>query len=203
MKPRIARIGTAVVIAAAVAGGASAPASSAAAKPNAVDRAFVRQMIPHHEMATDMARMAEMQGQHGAIKDAAKKIVEDQTAEIATLKRIARRLGVTPGDMDDHDQMMRDAETLDLSMDEMGMSMDMDELDGAKPFDRKFIDMMIMHHQGAIRMAYAERDRGGDAHLRKIARSVVTAQSEEIREFNRWRKRWYGSTSPSGGVPKG
>jgi uncharacterized protein (DUF305 family) len=194
---RMASVAAVVVAAAA----AVAPVAQAAPKANAVDRAFVRQMIPHHEMAVEMAKMAEMQGEHAEIKSAAKKIVKDQTAEGRSLKRIARRLGVTPGDMEDHEQMMRDAETLGLSMDEMGMSMDMDELDGAKPFDREFIDMMITHHRGAIRMARAERKRGRDVHLRKIAKAIITAQSAEIREMNAWRKEWYGATSPSGGVP--
>jgi uncharacterized protein (DUF305 family) len=201
MRLGMVRIGAAAVLAVGILGGTT-PAVEAAAKANAVDRAFVRQMIPHHEMAIEMANMVEMQGAHAKLKTAAKEIVDDQTAEIATLKRIAQRLGVTPGSVDDHEQMMRDADTLHLSMDEMGMSMDMDELDGAKPFDRKFIDMMILHHQGAIRMAYAERDRGKDSHLRKIARSIIISQSEEIRQMNRWRKQWYGSTSPSGGVPE-
>jgi uncharacterized protein (DUF305 family) len=182
-------------------GGVAVPVANAA-KPNAVDRAFAREMIPHHEMAVEMAGMAATDAEHAALKSAAQKIVDDQTGEIRTLKRIARRLGVSPATMDDHNQMMRDAETLDLTMDQMGMSMDMDELKQADPFDREFIDMMITHHQGAIRMAYAERDRGTDGHLRRIARAIVIAQSDEIRELNRWRKRWYGATSPSGGVPK-
>jgi uncharacterized protein (DUF305 family) len=200
MQLRIRRMASvaAVVVAAAA---AVAPVAQAAPKANAVDRPFVRQMIPHHEMAVEMAKMAEMQGEHAEIKSAAKKIVKDQTAEGRSLKRIARRLGVTPGDMDDHEQMMRDAETLGLSMDEMGMSMDMDELDGAKPFDREFIDMMITHHRGAIRMARAERKRGKDVQLRKLAKAIMTAQSAEIRQMNAWRKEWYGATSPSGGVP--
>jgi uncharacterized protein (DUF305 family) len=77
----------------------------------------------------------------------------------------------------------------------------MDELDGAKPFDRKFIDMMITHHQGAIRMARAELAKGTSARLRTIARAIVAAQKREILQMNSWRKAWYGATSPSGGIP--
>jgi uncharacterized protein (DUF305 family) len=179
----------------------------ASAKTNAVDRAFVREMIPHHQMAVEMAKMAEEQGEHAEIKTLAASIVEDQNAEIAALKKIARRLGVTPAKMPSegmhaHEQMMRDAKTLGLSMEDMGMDMDMNELDGAKPFDRAFIDTMITHHKGAIRMARAERARGRDASLRRIARAIVVAQAKEIRQMNTWRKQWYGATSPSGGVPK-
>jgi uncharacterized protein (DUF305 family) len=203
MQFRACRAVTALAVTALAAGTAATPAARAATKANATDRAFVREMVPHHEMAVEMAKMADMQGQHAELKTAAAAIVTDQTKEISTLKRIARRLGVTPVKMPSgHDQMMRDAETLGLTMDEMGMSMDMDMLDGAKPFDREFIDMMITHHQGAIRMARAERAKGKDAHLRQIARAIITAQANEIRQMNAWRKLWYGATSPSGGVPK-
>jgi uncharacterized protein (DUF305 family) len=82
------------------------------------------------------------------------------------------------------------------------MMMNMSDLDGAKPFDRKFIDMMIPHHQGAIRMARAELAKGRNAKLRSIARGIITAQAKEIRQMNSWRKAWYGKTSPAGGVPK-
>jgi uncharacterized protein (DUF305 family) len=202
MSRMAAAIAAVLAVVALVSGGQA----TAATKVNAVDRAFVREMVPHHEMAVEMARMAEMQGQHAEIKTAAAAIVKDQSAEIRTLKSIARRLGVTPLKMPSGNtmdqQMMRDAMTLGLSMDAMGMSMDMKALDGAKPFDRKFIDMMITHHQGAIRMARAERAKGKDAHLRQIGAAIITAQSKEIRQMNAWRKRWYGATSPSGGVPK-
>jgi hypothetical protein len=60
--------------------------------------------------------------------------------------------------------------------------------------------MMITHHQGAIRMARAELNKGGNAELRAIARAIVSAQKGEITEMNRWRKQWYGGTSPSGGI---
>jgi uncharacterized protein (DUF305 family) len=195
---RAATVAALALMGAAAMGGATATAASTA---NAVDRAFVREMVPHHQMAVEMATMASTQAEHAQLKALAASIVADQSAEIRTLKRIAKRLGVTPAGDNDHEQMIRDADTLGLSMDEMGMSMDMGKLDGAKPFDRKFIDMMIEHHQGAIRMARVERSKSADAHLRRIARAIVVAQAKEIRRMNAWRKRWYGATSPSGGVP--
>jgi len=181
---------------------AAVPAA-AQAKVTPVDRAFVREMIPHHAMAVDMAEMAEMQAVHARLKTLAASIVEDQNAEIRQLKAIAKRLKVKPlpSGHEEHEAMMRDAETLGLAMEEMGMDMEMDELDGAKPFDRRFIDMMITHHQGAIGMARAELAKGTSAQLREIARGIVSAQKREITQMNSWRKAWYGARSPSGGVP--
>jgi uncharacterized protein (DUF305 family) len=172
---------------------------------NATDRAFVREMIPHHQMATEMAKMAKTDGEHAKIRRLARRIITAQSAEIRTLKRIAKDLGVTPAEMpmdgEMSEQTMRDLETLGLAEEESGMAIDMHDLHGAKPFDRVFIDMMIPHHQGAIRMARAELAKGKNRRLRRIARNIVRDQAKEIRTMNAWREAWYGAPSPAGGVP--
>jgi len=178
----------------------------AAGKANATDRAFVREMIPHHQMANEMAEMAKTDGEHAKIRRLARKIIKAQSAEIRALTRIAKDLGVTPAEMpmdgEMSEQTMRDLETLGLTEEESGMAMDMHDLHGAKPFDRMFIDMMVPHHQGAIRMARAELAKGKNRRLRRIARNIVRDQAKEIRTMNAWRKAWYGAPSPAGGVPK-
>lgn len=172
-----------------------------------VDKAFVSQMIPHHEMAVEMAGYAPAEGERPEIRELGKAIIAGQAPEITKLKAIAKRLGVTPAEMPmdgesmDHGSMTEAAETLGLSMDDMGMSMTMGALKGAKPFDRTFIDEMIPHHQGAIRMARAEIAKGSDPELKKVAAAIVAAQEKEIKQMNSWREAWYGSPSPAGGVP--
>ena len=184
----------------------AAPAQAKKATADATDRAFVREMIPHHKMAVEMAKMAKMDGDHAKIRALAGKIITAQNGEIRTLTSIARSLGVTPAKMPMNGQMstqtMRDLDTLGVTMRQSGMTMNMNDLHGAKPFDREFIDMMIPHHQGAIRMARAEQAKGKNTRLRSIARGIITAQAIEIRQMNSWRKAWYGKTSPAGGVPK-
>jgi uncharacterized protein (DUF305 family) len=193
----VARVGVFVGVALACAAVVAMPAS-AAVKANGVDRAFVREMVAHHEMAVEMAKMAQMQGEHAEIKTLAGAIVRDQNREIRQMKAIARGLGVKPASADsmNHMQMMKDAQTLGVAMDKMGMAMDMSMLDGAKPFDRMFIDMMIPHHQGAIRMARAELAKGVNPQLRMLARAIVKAQTKEISQMKAWRAAWYGSGAP-------
>jgi len=87
-------------------------------------------------------------------------------------------------------------------MSQAGMSMNMTSLGSAKPFDRAFIDMMIPHHQGAVRMAHAELAKAKNPQLRTLAQRTVKAQDREIREMNQWRAQWYGAVSPSGGIPQ-
>lgn len=192
MKFRITQIATAFAVVATITLGGTT-GIVAASQPTAADRAFTREMISHHEMAVEMAKAAKRRGEHVKIRRVARQIVAAQTREIRQLKTIARRLGVKPMTGMDHEMMMEDAKTLGLTMDEMGMSMDMAGLMKARPFDRAFIDMMIPHHQGAIRMARAELRKGHDSELRTIARAIVRAQQREIREMRQWRKAWYGS----------
>ena len=71
----------------------------------------------------------------------------------------------------------------------MGMNMDDSMLMTADPFDREFIDMMVPHHQGAIRMARVQLAKGKDPQLRKLATAIIAAQSKEIEQMNSWRMR--------------
>lgn len=196
---------TAIAVVAAACG-ASKDKTNASAQANAVDRAFVAQMIPHHGMAVQMAKTAQQRGGHGQIKTLAAQIITAQDKEITQMRAIAKQLGVKPAGMPtggmDNGTTGADAKTLGLSMDQMGMSMNMGALNTAKPFDRSFIDDMVPHHQGAIRMAREELAEGTDPQLQQIATGIVAAQTREIGEMNSWRTDWFGKPSPAGGVPR-
>jgi len=47
----------------------------------ATDEMFLRMMIPHHEMAVDMSEKALEEAEHPELKDLARKIIDEQTAE--------------------------------------------------------------------------------------------------------------------------
>ncbi|MGK2956306.1 MAG: DUF305 domain-containing protein [Solirubrobacterales bacterium] len=159
-----------------------------------VDSAFVSQMIPHHESAIEMARIAKVKAEHPKIVELANNIVDSQSSEIEAMREMGDRL---PADT------MHDQGSGGLGMDDhmMGIDGDLSELKSAKPFDREFIDQMIPHHQGAIRMAAMELRGGEDQEVRDLATAIIDAQAAEIEQMNDWREKWYGSPSPSGGVP--
>lgn len=169
------------------------------AKGTAEERAFLQAMIPHHESAVEMAKVAKRRGGHGQITKLGREIVSTQSQEISQMGRIHRRLfgaEIKP-DPGAHD-------VLGLSAEEAG-AMHMEaasKLERAKPFDRAFIDEMVPHHQGAIRMARAVLRTSRDREVESLARGIIDAQSMEIDDMNGWRRRWYGSASPAGGIPK-
>jgi len=153
---------------------------------NAIDRAFVAEMIPHHESAIEMAELANRRGRSAFVEELAGDIVRTQREEIAALRAIDGRLaaaGVQRGD---------------LGMDEsaMGMDMDMGALASANPFDRAFVDEMVPHHRGAVMMARMQLDRGQNPELRRIAQAIVDAQEREIRAMNAFRRERFGGPVP-------
>lgn len=50
-------------------------------------------------------------------------------------------------------------------------------------FDRLFLELMIMHHQGAVEMADTEIAQGSNADAVKLAESIKASQSEEIAQM--------------------
>jgi uncharacterized protein (DUF305 family) len=155
------------------------------------DAAFAAAMIPHHESAIEMAHLARERAQHPEIRTLADEIIETQSAEIEELERIVERVGSA------------DPAALGVSDEMSGMHVDTAALEQASPFDRAFIDEMIVHHQGAVRMAEAELASGTDHHAKALAEEIVAAQSAEIDQMNAWRVDWYGEESPAGSAPHG
>ena len=165
---------------------------------SAIEDAFLKGMIPHHESAVEMAEIGRERGRHREIKRLAAAIIAAQESEIAQMEGIYERL---TGEEIAPDPAAH--EELGLSQGEAGM-----HEGGAvmleraiKDFDKAFIDEMVPHHQGAIRQARIVLAQSDDDELRKLASEIVDAQSREIRQLNRWRQRWYGHASPAGGVP--
>lgn len=140
---------------------------------NPVDRAFVAEMVPHHRSAVAMARIAKDEARTPFVKTLAANVTRTQNREIAQMQRVDRRLAdvdVRKGDLGMDDHMT-------------GQDMDPDMLRGARPFDARFIAMMVPHHEGAIAMAKVELTRGENPELKALARSIIAAQRREVRQM--------------------
>lgn len=149
--------------------------STSAPAGNPVDRAFVAQMIPHHQSAVQMATIAKRRGTGAFVTQLADNIERTQTREIATMRSADQRLktaGIKEG-------------SLGVAQHMMGMDGDVSSLNTAKPFDAAFMRMMIPHHQGAVAMAHAELEHGKDPALKTLAKSIISAQQREISQMRR------------------
>jgi len=179
----------ALVVAVGAGCGSDDKSSSSKATGNAVDRAFVQQMVPHHRSGIEMAAIARTEATGSFVKKIAADISSAQTREIAQLRRVDGPLaaaGIEVGD-------------LGITHEQMGMMMDAKELHGAKPFDDKFIAMMVPHHEGAIAMARVELAKGENAELKKLAQSIISTQQAEVKMMRDHK----GSASRMGKMHKG
>lgn len=134
------------------------------------DGAFITEMVPHHESAVEMAEVALERAQHPEVEDLARQIIDSQSDEIEQLGQIHKSMFGESVEQGEHG-------TLGLPAHEAGMEADMSMLENARPFDQAFIDMMIPHHQGAIRMARISdrpgRGRRADGNRRGDHRGAV------------------------------
>lgn len=59
-------------------------------------------------------------------------------------------------------------------------------------YDLRFINMMIPHHEMAVKMAKDALAKATHPELKKKAQEIIDAQQKEIDEMKAWRKQWYG-----------
>ena len=164
----LAALGAALALAVA---GCGAKDNSPSAAGNGTDRAFVAEMIPHHEGAVEMAEIAQERGQSPFVKQLAEDIIRTQKQEITELRSEDEQLadaGVEKG-------------KLGGGHSTMGMGEDAASLKTADPFDRAFLEMMLPHHSSAVAMAKTELARGEDPELKALAQKIIDAQEREIR----------------------
>ena len=60
-------------------------------------------------------------------------------------------------------------------------------------YEKRFIDMMIPHHEGAIRSAEHALEHSNRPEVKEMAKKAVEEQKKEIEKLRAWRKEWYGS----------
>jgi uncharacterized protein (DUF305 family) len=72
-----------------------------------------------------------------------------------------------------------------------GMSHNMDLGPADVDYDLRFIDAMIPHHEGALVMAQDLAQKTKRPELQKLAKDVISAQTQEIAQMKQWRQDWY------------
>lgn len=142
------------------------------------DAQFIDSMIIHHEGAINMAQQALTSAEHPEIRQLAEAIVNAQQTEITQMRdwRSAWYPDLTPTS---------------------GMQMEMGPMavaDGSTPFDQRFIQAMIPHHEGAITMARDALQKAEHQEIKNLAQAIITAQEAEIAQMRQWLQEWYGIT---------
>ncbi|MFJ3662429.1 DUF305 domain-containing protein [Streptomyces sp. NPDC090119] len=148
---------------------------------NAQDVTFAQGMIPHHQQALEMARLAPGHAASAEVKALAARIEKAQDPEIRTMTGWLKSWGAEPPmagmDHSRHGGM--------AGMSGMMSADDMTALEKSTgaDFDQRFLTLMIAHHQGAVEMAKTEKAKGRDGRATKMADDVIAAQSAEIKQM--------------------
>jgi uncharacterized protein (DUF305 family) len=148
---------------------------SSSATPAPFDARFIDAMTEHHLGAVTMAGEALDSAVHPEIISLATGIIAGQSAEIDSMGTWRAAwypdLGATGG---------------------MGMSMGAMEIAGSReiPWDIRFLDAMISHHEGAIVMAEEALDSTVHPEILSLATGILAAQQEEIIEMRVLRAAW-------------
>ncbi|UZN04257.1 DUF305 domain-containing protein [Cellulomonas sp. S1-8] len=165
--------------------GASAPsasvgAGSEVAAHNDADTAFAQMMIVHHEGAIEMAGLAVERADDPAVLALAERIEAAQSPEIELMAGWLEAWGedATPVGHEGMDHGGMQMEGMDHG-EAMGV---LDDLEG-DPFDQRFLELMIAHHEGAVVMSESQLEDGENPDALDLAQQIIDAQTTEIAEM--------------------
>ncbi|QTE28114.1 DUF305 domain-containing protein [Pengzhenrongella sicca] len=175
-------------------GGSTSTAPQTSATPalvddtrNAVDVEFTQNMVVHHEGAILMANMASRMASSSQVKALGERISAAQEPEIVTMKSWLVEWGEQSAaevDMDGMDMGGMDMGGMDMGgMSQDDAMADLKSVDGTA-FDRRFLELMIEHHRGALAMTATELAAGTNPQARALAQVISDAQTVEITEMD-------------------
>jgi len=132
---------------------------------------FAEMMVPHHQQAVLISKLALKQSSNSAVKKLAARIIAEQGPEVLQMQSWIPT-----------DGMMG----MDHSMPGLVSASDLAKLKTArsKKFDGLYLVDMTLHHQGAIAMA-TPLMKSKNPEVAAISKSIVNGQTSEIREMRR------------------
>jgi len=145
---------------------------------------FMQDMIIHHHQALLMAKLAAPSTNNQAILDLAGRIDVSQADEISFMQGwLQEREEQVPNPTEEH------SDHTHHNMVGMASPEEMTQLDQSKStdFDRLFLQLMITHHDGAIKMVEELREQPGstyDSLLNEFVSDVTNDQAVEIERMN-------------------
>ncbi|MBM0240446.1 DUF305 domain-containing protein [Micromonospora sp. ATA32] len=161
---------------------ATASSSATSVTFNEADVMFAQMMIPHHEQAVEMADLAATRVKNPELKDLVVAIKAAQAPEITTMAGWLTAWGKPTEAPGGHQMHGTDA------MPGMASDKDMAALKAASgaDFDRKFAEMMIAHHNGAIQMARTAQSEASSPDVKNLAGTIEQTQAAEVQTLQKF-----------------
>lgn len=154
----------------------------AASRYSAADVQFMQDMIPHHRQALEMAALVGERTNSPALIDAAGRIEASQRDEIGFMQQWLASRGERVPDPEAHSAMHTPREMAGMaSAEEMAA---LAESEGTQ-FDRQFLQRMISHHAGALKMVEELLEQSGSAYDPTLLEFVNDVSNDQAAEIER------------------
>lgn len=157
---------------------------------NQIDQHFIEEMIPHHQGAIDMAKLALEKAKNPLVKTLANNIIDSQNKEIVQMKQWYQEWFGKEYPLDSDSMMGGMNHGTSMGMHMSGMEGDMEKLKASTNFDLEFITQMIPHHEMAVMMARMLDVSTNRTEMNKFANEIINAQTKEIDMMKQWQKDW-------------
>ena len=140
---------------------------------------FLDQMIQHHRSGVDMANLVLTHSERPELKSLAENIISAQSKEIEEMSQWLEGYQAKPHQVPNK----RAHQKMKIQMEKLAKAKH-------KDFDKMFLDMMIKHHAGAVRMSSLVKQKRSRPELQRFAEKVILDQTAEIKQMKGWRQAW-------------
>ncbi len=131
---------------------------------------FIDMILHHHEGVMSMAGQALRESPNVAQKHLAQQSMTTTQKEIDWLKAYRAKNHPNAGPMKD-------------SMDTGAMNI---STDNSKPFEQRYAEAMISHHQSSIQMANEALTKVGHEELKQFAQALLTVENAEVAQLQNY-----------------
>jgi uncharacterized protein (DUF305 family) len=148
---------------------ASATPSGGQGKTNAHDITYIAMLVPHHQAAVEMAKVATGKAMDQRVRQFAAHIVDEQINQMLVWLHRRHAEPMPPS------APVREMEEQDLEMLRAATGSDVDMM---------FLMMMRPHHGQAVSESADELEHGRDGFARRLANTTKSDQGREISQMN-------------------
>ena len=169
-------------------GGSESGSSQASAQFNDADVTYAEGMIMHHQQAVEMSDIIlDKSGVNPDVVEMAKQIKKAQGPEIKEMQTWLKDWGQDDSGHEGHGGDSGSGD--EMGHDGMVSPEDIKKLKAAdgEQASTLFLDQMIEHHQGAVKMAKDHRQDGENPDAVELSQNVISDQNAEIKEMRTMR----------------
>jgi uncharacterized protein (DUF305 family) len=148
------------------------------------DVRFMQDMIPHHHQALQMAELVPDRTNNPELTDVAGRINASQGDEIEFMQNWLRERGQKVPEPTAHDGMHTTHKMAGMATPEQMAELAVSD---GTAFDKLFLELMIPHHEGAVKMVEELLEQSGSAYdpvLFEFTTDITNDQTTEIERMN-------------------